>query len=110
MSNLAAHQPRIARRIAPHQQQYAAGPNFEWLTGRLEFVPAANEWQIRYRDPAVAHDNLAGAIAVDDTRSLRGFREGDFVVVRGRVNQVRRETGNLEPRYNVATIRRLNQI
>ena len=50
-----------------------------------EYSPADGRWQLRYVEPGVRPDQLGGLVVLAPTSPVAGFRNGDFVSVRGRV-------------------------
>lgn len=71
--------------IPGQEPAYGFDAAYSQLNGRLEYSPADGRWQLRYVEPGVRPDQLGGLVVLAPTAPVAGFRNGDFVSVRGRV-------------------------
>ena len=71
--------------IPGQEPAYGFDAAYSQLNGRLEYSPADGRWQLRYVEPGLRPDQLGGLVVLAPTSPVAGFRNGDFVSVRGRV-------------------------
>lgn len=61
---------------------YAYARDYRWLRGQLEYLPAGDEWKLRYIPIDGDTDDYGGSVELVGELP-RSFRPGDFVVVQG---------------------------
>ena len=71
--------------IPGQEPAYGFDAAYSQLNGRLEYSPADGRWQLRYVEPGVRPDQFGGLVVLAPTTPVAGFRNGDFVSVRGRL-------------------------
>lgn len=80
-------------------------PDYSWVTGQLFYIHAdGGLWVVRYA-PIDREDRYGGSVVLAPTVSMRNFREGDLVTVRGEVlNQGRASKRLGGPLYRAITV------
>ncbi|MDY0171039.1 MAG: hypothetical protein RBS80_31155, partial [Thermoguttaceae bacterium] len=90
-----SYQARVPLGLYGRDRQYG------WLRGRLEQTNDG-PWRLRYVSPTMQTDSEPGMVTLADLGSMRGYRNGDFVEVRGRPGEV---TGD----YHAEAINKLDE-
>ena len=83
---------------------YGYDPRYTWLKGKLEYSASQKLWKLRYIPVEGQTDDYGGSVVLADSNKLSGFKPGDFVHVRGRVQQTGENTKGFAPAYGVESI------
>ncbi|MCE9604191.1 MAG: hypothetical protein K8U03_04725 [Planctomycetia bacterium] len=75
---------------------------YSQLNGRLEYSAADSRWILRYVEPGQRPDQVGGVVVLSPTSPVNGFRNGDFVSVRGRLEAG--GGGTSLPSYTAASV------
>ena len=81
---------------------YGFDAAYSQLNGRLEYSPADGRWLLRYITPGERTDRLGGIVVMNPASPVNGFRNGDMVTVRGRMEND--GGGQAMPIYAAATV------
>ncbi|MBN8625907.1 MAG: hypothetical protein J0M17_10485 [Planctomycetes bacterium] len=81
---------------------YGFDTAYSQLNGRLEYSAADGRWLLRYITPGDRTDRLGGVAVLSPNSPITGFRSGDMVSVRGRIEND--GAGRTMPLYSAATI------
>jgi hypothetical protein len=81
---------------------YGFDAAYSQLNGRLEYSAADGRWLLRYITPGDRADRLGGVAVLSPNSPITGFRSGDMVSVRGRIEND--GAGRTMPLYSAATI------
>ncbi len=95
--------------IAVQSGGYGYHGDYSWLKGKLEYSATARRWKLRYipRDASEHRiDEFGGSVILADAGQLRGFSDGEFVRVDGRVAGHDAGVRGFAPTYQIARIQR----
>lgn len=81
---------------------YGFDAAYSQLNGRLEYSPADGRWMLRYIMPGERTDRLGGMVVMNPASPVNGFRNGDMVTVRGRMEND--GGGQFMPIYAATTV------
>jgi hypothetical protein len=79
---------------------FARADDYSWLSGELQFSRLKG-WRLRYASVAEA-DPYGGSVTLIDNELLRGLKDGQLVMVEGRL--VNPDARNIAPEYRVRSI------
>lgn len=97
-----------ARRPVDSGATYGFDGQYAWLQGQLEYSESARQWKLRYIPIDGATDRYGGSVVLAPSGTLSGYRPGDFVSVKGRIDASRTAQGSFAPQYVVASVDRLS--
>ena len=106
--------PTIVSRLTPQKRQaalaanqrYGFDPNYQWLRGQLAYAEATGQWELRYASSAGNVDSLGGSLTIANPQVLGNLQPGDFVHLRGHVQQLASGSNPSLPVYQVSVVRR----
>ncbi len=84
--------------------RFGVGPQYDWLRGQLEYGASTGQWSVRYTSNGGTSDPFGGNLPIANPQVLGALQAGDFVQLRGRVDQQSR-TG-AAPIYRVSVVQR----
>ena len=87
---------------------YGFDGNYSWLQGQLEYSAATKQWKLRYIPIDGPTDRYGGSVVLAATPALAGYKAGDFVSVKGKVDGTRTSQGTFAPTYQVTAVDRLS--
>lgn len=90
----------------PPSDRYGFDPQFDWLRGQLEYTPSTGQWSLRYTASEGSPDPFGGQLAIANPQVLGALRAGDYVQLRGRVDEARLAGIGAAPAYNVSVVQR----
>lgn len=97
------------RRVEPSQpaaDRFGFDPQLQWLRGQLDYAPETGLWSLRYGTGQASADPFGGSLAIANPQVLGGLQPGDFVQLRGRVDQSAAPGLGAAPAYNVSVVQR----
>lgn len=83
---------------------YAFGPDYTWLRGRLEYSQTARSWKLRYIPIDGQTDSYGGSVVLADSPALAAFKPGDTVSARGALAGASPHSGSFSPLYQLQQI------
>jgi hypothetical protein len=87
---------------------YGYDPEYHWLRGKLEYSQIDRRWKLRYIPVEGDTDQFGGSVVLPDAKVLAGCERGDFIEVRGQVDQQNTKNG-YAPTYKVVEVKGLSQ-
>ena len=87
--------------------RYGYGASYEWLKGRLEYLASSDQWKIRYIPIDGVTDDFGGSVRIANPAVLADLAAGDFVEVRGRLEEDGLSGESFAPSYRLARVRPL---
>lgn len=106
--------PAIASQLVPRKREsvgndadrFGHDPQYGWLRGRLQYSSETGQWELRYvpeqrQKTEGSADAFGGNLAIANPQVLGGLQPGDFVQLRGRVDD-----GLTVAAYNVSVVQR----
>jgi hypothetical protein len=94
-----------AATVAPPPAQvqigFARAEDYSWLHGQAQFIRSSRTWRLRYADLG-QEDLHGGSVTLTPESQLDGLRDGQYVLVRGRL--LNPESRGLAPAYRVDTL------
>lgn len=85
--------------------KFAAGENYDWLRGQLEYWPENGQWTMRYLEASQA-DAHGGRVLIDNPQVLGNLPPGEFVMVKGQLFGRQVDDEHYVPSYRVAVVQR----
>ena len=86
------------------------GRDYSWLRGTLEYSNVrGGMWKVRYA-PLSIDDPYGGSVVLDSDPTEAGLKNGDIVLVEGKISRPNGRPGLPTPLYQVQNIRRLDVV
>ncbi len=86
--------------------RFGVGPQYDWLRGRLEYGPSTGQWSVRYTSSGGTSDPFGGNLPIANPQVLGALQAGDFVQLRGQVEDQRPAGVDTAPIYRVSVVQR----
>ncbi|MBW3538981.1 MAG: hypothetical protein KY476_01800 [Planctomycetes bacterium] len=80
---------------------YAHDPEYRWLRGVVDYDRTNETWNIIYDLEPAASDRWGGTLTLVDDPLLARLRDGDVVLIEGRVDASTRDRTGRKPRYRI---------
>ena len=107
-SRTATGRPATGAGPADRGATYGFDRNYAWLQGQLEYAQATQQWKVRYVPIDGPTDRFGGSVVLTPSSALAAFKAGDYVSVKGRLNNSTPQQGSYAPLYEIASIDRLS--
>ena len=69
--------------LADEEARYGVDADYRWLRGRLAYDDSLDQWRLDYVAPHAPVDEFGGSVMLVDSPLLDSFREGDYLIVHG---------------------------
>ncbi len=101
--------PTIASRLVPRKrgparetsERYGFEPQYQWLRGTLQYAETTGRWSLQYVPGQGIADPFGGNLTIANPQVLGDLQPGDFVQLRGQVDQ-----NQAVPAYTVSVVQR----
>ncbi len=97
--------PTMVSRLMPRKRtpvdQFGFDPQYGWLRGQLQYAAATGQWSMKYLPRQGNVDSFGGSLTIANPQVLGDLQPGDYVQLRGRVDQNR-----AAPAYTVSVVQR----
>ena len=90
---------------SPSTERFAAGQQFDWLRGQIEYWSETGQWTLRYLAPGQL-DTYGGRVTIENPQVLGNLAPGEFVMVRGQLFGRANDGGQVVPAYRIAAVQR----
>ena len=85
-----------------YSDRYSYDSNYTRLAGRLQYSQTTGRWNLRYIPIDGQTDEYGGSVNLRASETLGQFKEGDFVIVQGRI--VGDQAGGFSPWFDASRI------
>ncbi|NOZ38674.1 MAG: hypothetical protein GXP24_00430 [Planctomycetes bacterium] len=94
---------RITTRRREPVNRFGFDPQYGWLRGQLQYASETGQWSMKYLPSQGNVDALGGNLPIANPQVLGDLQPGDYVQLRGRVEQGQ---FNGSPSYTVSVVQR----
>ena len=106
--------PTIVSRLTPQIRQpdaeladrFGHDRQYQWVRGQLGYDSGSGHWSLRYAPHHARIDAFGGILTIANPQVLGDLQPGDFVQLRGRLDQVENVGGGADHVYSVSVVQR----
>jgi len=100
--------PAGGRGPADRGATYGYDGHYAWLQGQLEYSEASRQWKLRYIPIDGPTDRYGGSVVLVDSPALASRKAGDFVSIKGQLDESGKGQAGFAPLYTITSVDRLS--